>query len=358
MSVLHILSGGTVGGIEVLCMEYGFRSQNENIFVLLWEKGTIAEEMKRAGLRVIMLNASKKDFVGTLRKLIGICNENNVCTAVVHHSAPMAHAYLMLLKLVFPGIKTIGYAHGHAQDMCPSNKRFLTLRKMIISKSLKKADQVIAISNSVKKSCIHYFHTPSDKIKVVYNGIDTSQYKTKTDLNIHKDLRIIYVGRLIKQKGVQNTLEALSYLPSEIQYSFLIVGDGPYRNELERIAETLQLNNISFLGERRDVPDLLQKADIFIHVPECKEGFGITVIEAMASGLVCFCGNDGALPEIIHNGEDGFLVEKDPKTIATSISNFYYLSDEEKQQLRKNSIERANDFSIDKLVNQLDIIFK
>lgn len=55
------------------------------------------------------------------------------------------------------------------------------------------------------------------------------------------------------------------------------------------------------MGTRYNIPELLNDADIFIHMPEWEEGFGITIIEAMAAGVICVCSNNGAISEIINN---------------------------------------------------------
>ncbi|MBM6693102.1 glycosyltransferase family 4 protein [Bifidobacterium pullorum subsp. saeculare] len=358
-SVLHILSSGTVGGIEVLCEEYARYSNNRNIFVFLWNKGIICDEMSNEGTVAIPLNASKRDFIGPFLHLCSICKDYQVKTVVVHHSAPIAHLYLMMLKIKYPYLKTVGYAHSHAHDMCPAEKKFLWIRKKIISQSLKKATKVIAISNLVKDSCVSYFGTPKDKIEIVYNGVDIDRFTPIfTHQRIEKIFKLIYVGRLIEPKGVQNTLKALTLLPQKIKYEFKIVGDGPYRNQLETFAKDKNLSNVHFLGERRDIPELLQAAEYFVHVPEWEEGFGITIVEAMATGLICVCRGIGAIPEIIAAGKNGFLVSDDPYQIANSLTAIFNKTEEEKRMIKENARKRALDFSIQKFSNQLDTILQ
>ena len=358
-SVLHILSGGTVGGIEVLCEGYAKYSKNKNVFVFLWNDGVIRQEMENEGAVAISLNASKRDFIRPFLRLCSICKDYQVKTVVVHHSAPIAHLYLMMLKMKYPYLKTVGYAHSHAHDMCPAEKRFLWIRKKIISCSLKSATKVIAISNCVKDSCETYFGTPKNKIEVVYNGVDVAQFvPTITHQQTEKCAELIYVGRLIEPKGVQNTLKALALLPKNIEYEFKIVGDGPYRNQLESLVKEQNLSNVHFLGERRDVIELLHSAEYFIHIPEWEEGFGITIVEAMAAGMVCICGMRGAIPEIITTEENGFLVSNDTQQIADSLITIFNKSDEEKNVIKENARKRALDFSIQTFSERLDAILR
>lgn len=76
------------------------------------------------------------------------------------------------------------------------------------------------------------------------------------------------MGRSIKENDVQQTLETLSHINTDRKWEFTIVGDGPYRTELELFVQRLDLvDRFHFLGERKDIPRLLVKADIFVHIP-------------------------------------------------------------------------------------------
>ena len=129
------------------------------------------------------------------------------------------HIYMQLLKCHYRYLKTIAYAHGSAEDMCRHNDpNGLFIRKIILKASLKRSTKVIAISKDVKNSLIDYLRIPEDHISVIYNGIDTSRFTTNIQKDLHYPARLIYVGRLIKEKGVQLTLEALSNLPKELKW--------------------------------------------------------------------------------------------------------------------------------------------
>ena len=242
--------------------------------------------------------------------------------------------------------------------MWRANRKGAAIRKKILKAAIKHADQIIAVSKSVKRSLEQYFDVSKGKIDVVYNGVDLRRFRPEEISKRRTDcVQFIYVGRLIEEKGVQFTLKALSELPSELKWSFQIVGDGPYRETLEAYCNQLGLEDrVRFLGTRQDVPDLLSQADVFIHMPVCEEGFGITIIEAMAMGLLCICSDNGAIPEIIKNYDNGILVKKNDTVELTHIlenliPNF---QSEKYGQMRKKAIEGANNFSIQKFVSSLD----
>lgn len=355
MKVLHLLAAGGAGGIESLNKDYAKYSKLDNIFVFIWYGGCTTDEMKLSGRKVIEFNASKKNIFGPIKRIYNICKKENVNTIMVHHASPVMHVYAMTIKKFLPQIKVIVYAHGNAVDMCRINiKKGLWLRKLIMNKALHRADKIIAISKSVKQSLISFFNLEEEKIVVIYNGVDISRfhaYKSKTN----KEVELIYVGRLIKQKGVQNTIKALSSFPKEIKYRFRIVGDGVYRKELEDLVKKYNLEDrVKFLGTRRDVAELLEQSDIFIHMPDWEEGFGITIVEAMAAGLICVCADSGAIPEIISNESNGFIVARDNENnlfhvLLNLIKNIDNLED-----VRLKAIERAKEFSSEEFAGNLD----
>lgn len=358
MKILHILAGGDIGGIEILCKDYAKFSQHENIFVILWRSGVIAEEMKKSGFQVIELNAKKKEIMQTAYRLCTICKEKGINAVIVHHAAPMSHIYMHIIKKSINNVKTIAYAHGNAADMCRSkDKKGLFFRKKVLEQSLKRVDIVVAISNSVKESLINYFGIPSSKIEVIYNGVDTKKFLSDECHRFMKPVNIIYVGRLIEEKGVQITLHALALVKDRIAFDFKVVGEGKYKDTLKTLAVKLGINNrVEFLGNRRNVPELLSKSDIFVHMPVWEEGFGITVIEAMASGNVCICADSGALSEIIENGKNGFIVPKEGINELSDLLFFVInkVSSEKIREIKAAAICRASDFSLTIFVKRLD----
>lgn len=360
MKVLHLLASGQTGGIEILCKDYAKFSKFDNKFLFIWDTGCITDEMKKENIDVIELHASKKNIIGTLIKILNICKRNKIEGIVVHHAAPIAHLYLMIIKKFYPHIKTIAYAHGNAVDMCHiKKKKGLIIRKLLITMSLKRADKIVAISQSVKKSLIEYFNILDNKITVIYNGVNTERFSPNFKL-MNTTLNLIYVGRLIEEKGIQVTLQGLTNLPSDIDFKFRIIGEGPYRSMLESIVKEENLQDkVEFLGNRRDVPELLRKSDIFIHMPIWEEGFGITIIEAMASGLICICARSGAIPEIIQNGVDGFLVEKENyNELSNLILHSINLNEEDKLKIRKAAIQKSKKYSIINYAKKIDELIK
>lgn len=361
MNVLHVLSSGGVGGIETLCAEYAKYSLHKNIFVfLLGEKRTICEKMRQQGTPVYEINYSKMNIHRTFKTLARLCEENKIDVIVEHHSSPILYLYILGLKYRYKQLRSVMYIHSNAATLARGNGIGLYIRKFVLQLGLSRADRIVAISNSVKVSILHTFRVEESKIKVIYNGVDVRKFTPQRRRDVkseHLGLKIIYVGRLIKEKGVQTILYELSCLDKSIAYQFFIVGDGDYRTELEKIVKEKGLeNNVLFLGTRNDVETLLKQCDVFVHMPICEEGFGITIIEAMSIGLICICNDRGAIPEIIQNDINGVLLDHRKTGELTRYLKelFYTYEDEKWNTIRSNAIKTAKKYSIDKFSKALD----
>ena len=361
MNVLHLLSSGGIGGIETLCTEYAKYSLHKNIFVfLLGEQRTICEKMRKQGTPVYEINYSKVDIRRTFKALSRLCEEYKIDVIVEHHSSPILYLYILGLKYKYSFLHSVMYVHSNAADLIKEKGVGYNLRRIILQLGLRRADRVVAISNSVKMSILQTFGVKESKIKVIYNGVDVRKFTPQRRTNEKSEfpgLKIIYVGRLIREKGVQTILNELSYLDSSIIYKFLIVGDGNYRTELERIVKEKGLkNNVSFLGTRNDVETLLRQCDVFVHMPIWEEGFGITIVEAMSTGLICICNDRGAIPEIIQNNVNGFVLDHRKKgELSKKLEEIFRTYESEHwDTIRTNAVTTANKYSIDGFSKALD----
>lgn len=357
MNILQLFISGNIGGIERLSYEYGTHSYNKNIFVFLWEGGVIADRIEKAGLPTIRLNLGKKDIFKSVKALKKICRDYEIDAIVAQHEAPLLRIYAYLVsRSCHTGLYT--YAHSNCEDICQvKKKKFLFLRKAIFRFTFNKSDRVIAISESVKKSLVDMLNIKEGHISVIYNGVDVDSFNPSQTR--HDRPAMLYVGRLIVEKGVQNTLKALSELSDDTDYSFSIAGKGPYEEEIKRLIEEYNLSDkVTCLGERDDVAKLMSDADIFLHAPEWEEGFGITVVEAMASGCICLCFKAGGIGEIIDNEVNGYLVEK---------GNIREYSDKIKETIEKiqtggvdniktAAVTKSKSFSIDRYAKAIDAL--
>jgi 1,2-diacylglycerol 3-alpha-glucosyltransferase len=159
-------------------------------------------------------------------------------------------------------------------------------------------------------------HGVRKKISVVSNGIDISRFESPFDKNELKtkygigDFTCIYVGRVSKEKNIDVTLKAIRVVKDFYpNIRLLIAGKGPYLDELELYAEALGLaKNAIFIGEikNEEIGGLLSASDVFV-TASTSETQGISVIEAMASGLPVIGVDKRGVPELIEHNGNGFI---------------------------------------------------
>jgi glycosyltransferase involved in cell wall biosynthesis len=177
--------------------------------------------------------------------------------------------------------------------------------------AVKKADVIIAISNSTKNDLIKYFDCSPDKIIVTHLGYDKlfdqkiSLDKKNTSLSKHKIKKpfIFHLGSLEPRKNTLGLIKAYHLLPKKLQETYqLIIGGGKgwMNNEInEYVLKHKMDNNVKFIGyvPDADLPALFQSAKCFVY-PSFYEGFGIPPLEAMASGCPVLVSDVSCLPEI------------------------------------------------------------
>lgn len=207
----------------------------------------------------------------------------------------------------------------------------------------------VAVSEFTKKK----LEARGIKAKVIPNGIDW-----KVIQRVRKDREecdVIYVGRLIKEKQVDLLLKAVALLKKEgIKVKVKIIGDGYERRKLEKYAKENKLD-VSFLGfleRQEEVYSELKSAKVFV-LPSLREGFGISVLEALACKLPCLVINarENAAKYLIREGYNGFAVEDSPISMAEKIQ--LLLSDSElRKRLGKNALRFSKRYDWDEVARE------
>lgn len=177
---------------------------------------------------------------------------------------------------------------------------------------MSRASLVIAISNSIYEKYSKVI--TKEKIKVIYNGIDTEQFYMP-GRHIFKDSQITlcYVGGLSELKGTDDLIEACRLLNArgyKDSYRLLIAGRGneAYEAQLRDRIKEYELDNIEMLGFRTDVPQVMEQADVSIVTSRC-EAFGRVTVEAMLTGNLVLGADSAGTKELLQDGKLGVLYE-------------------------------------------------
>jgi glycosyltransferase involved in cell wall biosynthesis len=193
-----------------------------------------------------------------------------------------------------------------------------------------------------------------DKIRIIPNSIDINRFSSKTSDELsHDSIRIVWAGRIERQKGLIVLLQAVNKLRIEFpQLELLIAGrvwDPPYFRELANYKEANNLKEARFIGFAKDLPSFLKQGDIFV-LPSLMEVFPISILEAMSSGLPVVASSIAGVPDEVADNETGFLVPpSDPVKLAEKL-RILIADGKLRREMGRRGRERAESlFSIDKV---------
>jgi glycosyltransferase involved in cell wall biosynthesis len=226
------------------------------------------------------------------------------------------------------------------------------------------ADVLVTPSTRLKKDLLSWGY--KKKISVIHNPI-TLEVKMlskakienlRRQWNVNKQV-LLYVGRVSKEKDPDTLIKAFHKLENK-ECSLLIVGDGPYRRNLEKLTKKLKISNrITFTGaiEHKQLMNsgIYQIADIFV-TPSASENQPMTILEAMAHGLPIIGVNALGVPELVKS--NGLLSE--PGDVGAFAKNMQALLSNKKLRLQMGlkSQQMAKEFSVDKVVDKLETLYQ
>jgi glycosyltransferase involved in cell wall biosynthesis len=183
------------------------------------------------------------------------------------------------------------------------------------------ADRVVTITDALRSFTVERVGLPAAKVETIHYGLDDlpDAWGENPRDDVPEDARILLaVSRLSPQKGIDVAVRALPALPEDT--TLVVLGEGPERAALTRLARDLGVEHRVFLpGRVPDVAAWLRRATLLVH-PARWEGFGLGVLEAMLAGLPVVASRVSSLPELVVDGETGFLVAPDdPDTLAAAV---------------------------------------
>jgi glycosyltransferase involved in cell wall biosynthesis len=170
--------------------------------------------------------------------------------------------------------------------------------------SARNADAVVAVCQKVAKQVV------DGRVRVIYAGVDVPPYNPSAQRHgAASEIILGTAGRLVELKGIEYMLEAAAELRREFPTVRVeIAGAGPQRAKLEAAAAHSGLRaHVAFLGWINDLASLLPHWDVFV-MPSLEEGFPIAALDAMAAGLPVVASDVGGVPEVIEDGQTGWLV--------------------------------------------------
>jgi glycosyltransferase involved in cell wall biosynthesis len=186
--------------------------------------------------------------------------------------------------------------------------------------------RLVCCSNYVESGVIRWFKVSGKETLTIYNGCEFEQFDQGTHLSPkrtpEKTITIGMVARLERHKDQPTLIRAVRLLKSQgIDCQTWLIGEGSRRSEYEALIQSEDIGDcVHLLGMRRDIPELLQKLDVFVFSAKPDEGLGVALLEAMAAGVPIVATRVPACEEVLDDGRLGFLVEPgDEQAMADAI---------------------------------------
>ena len=317
ISILYVIDTLFIGGAEqhvaTLCKHINKEKFHVVVCTLfsrdLSKVEPLAVEIEKRGIRVERFGlTSWRDF-SIFKKYMRLINEEKI--DIVHAHTVPADFWGCFIAKIFKGQKTI--VTLHAPD--PLKTFVSRMQYRLVNTWL--SDKIIDVSNQLKHVSVKEYCAKADKIMVIPNQVDTNQFhpdnkgiKIRAEFKISDDTIIIgSIGRFIKRKGLEVCLQIFAKIQKDYPNSkFILCGYGEKEAFYRTIIKDLGIEKqVILTGPRTDTNEVLGAMDIFLFTPYYGEGFGLVLIEAMASGKPVVASNVFPTPEIVLDNITGFL---------------------------------------------------
>ena len=183
-----------------------------------------------------------------------------------------------------------------------------------------------------------------------FGNVNVNRESKREQLEIPENAVVLLsIGEMIKRKNQETALRAVAQL-NNVDYVYLICGEGPLENYLKELTKELKIDDrVRFLGFRRDIPEICVASDLFIF-PSYQEGLPVSVMEAMSSGLPIICSSIRGNTDLIQDGEGGFLHQ--PEDVAKVTKRLEQLIDDKVLRVKMGKRNKEKIKSYDsKIVN-------
>lgn len=320
-TVMQITWSLVAGGAEIYALTIASNLAPESyrsFLCALDEGGALEDEIKRRGLPYVVMHRAQVLDWRLMWRLYRLFAKTRPDIIQTHHFNQLFYSFI--------GAKLVGAKLFHTEHSleCYEGRRGLRIALRLMSIFCRK---VIAIGGESAQFLRTRVGIPARKLTVVRAGIDTrafneSKSEARRTLGLKTDERVVsIVARLYPEKNHRLLLAAFSEVVKRIEGArLLIVGEGIEGDNLREEIRRLKLeDNVSMLGVRRDIANILAATDVFALCSD-REGLPVAVLEAMAAGVPVVATAVGDLPSVVDDRQTGLIVPpQDPAALAQAL---------------------------------------
>ncbi|MBI2629291.1 glycosyltransferase family 4 protein [Candidatus Pacearchaeota archaeon] len=284
--------------------------------------------------------------------------------SIIHtHGWLTTSAFRIKYLLKIPWIHTVHALERKRVELMSNEEKELIIITSWVEDTIKYADKIIVVSNSLRKELLKEFDIDKNSIEVIPNGVRLDYFKPKRK-NEKRQLKILSITRFSKEKGISLFPKIIDrILLKNNKLKFILVAPETKTPSLEKIQKKFNYLVKKYKGRFqwvshplniKKIAKLYQESDIYIQ-PSKYESFGLCILEAMASGNVIIASNTGGIPDVVN--KSGILIVPNAKVFIKEISKLINNKDKIKR-LSELSILRSYKFSWDKIGKRTLSLYK
>ncbi|QLH81220.1 glycosyltransferase [Halosimplex pelagicum] len=367
LTITHLSTSMGLGGADkqILSLSKELRDRGHAVgIVSIVPGGPMADDARDAGIPTTSLGIERKVTapfrVHRLREAIGGPD-------VLH--SHMFHANLLgrVLRPVLPTGSLVSTIHNVYESSDAYHRpEAPTSRERLYRLTSRQSDLTTCVCRAAYDRYTDLGIVSPERTEVVYNGVDADEFFPPSDGDrtlrdrhgVDDEFVWLAVGRFFEQKDYPNLVEAVDRLDSNV--AVWVVGHGERRERIRELVRRRGLGDrIEFLGVVDDVSEYMRAADGYV-LPSRWEGFPIVLLEAQASGLPVVATAVGGVPELVSDGETGFLVPSDdPGALADRLDAVSTMNPEERAAMSAAGRERVTrEFSIEAIADRWEAVYR
>jgi L-malate glycosyltransferase len=231
----------------------------------------------------------------------------------LHYAIPHATSAWIareMLRQTGDDVRLVTTLHGTDITIVGQDPSFHAITKF----SIEKSDRLTAVSHFLRQETYQAFGCTGCQVDVIHNFVDPLVYDRarypavwRQEVNAGGRRVLMHVSNFRPVKRVRDVVRVFARVHAAVPSVLVMVGDGPDRGEAEDEARQLGVEHeVAFMGKLESVAPLLAGADLFL-LPSQSESFGLSALEALASGVPVVASRTGGLPEVVRDGETGVL---------------------------------------------------
>jgi glycosyltransferase involved in cell wall biosynthesis len=360
--VLHIIKSLGRGGAEMLLPET-LRLHDQKkfefhyIYFLPWKNQMADEIQKHGGILTCMPAHNNIQLILKVWSIVQYVRDHKI--QLIHAHLPWAGVVARMVGKM-TSVKVI-YTEHNKQERYHFATRLMNLATM------NWLSRIIAVSHDVQESIQKHKKNLRPTLQVLLNGVNTFNFspglfsgeEIKKKFAIAPEAPVIGTVAVFRfQKRLDLWLEIAREISKKIpEAHFIIVGDGPLKNELLKKAESLSMEQIHFAGLQTDVRPYLAAMDIYM-MTSIFEGLPVALLEAMACGCTPVSTDAGGIKEVITHGTDGLLCSVNEPMVLVEYAIDLLHNDVKCKRLGDTARRKIEDsFSLSKMVNELEVVY-